>query len=126
MKMSGHLVPFPDSGAADMMSDYLEQVVEAVGPGRLVCRISPPPILGNPASNSTPSQKAFASTRLEVSVQNGSEWTPLGSSDSDSAEAVEEVTWEVETSCILKCKLMNISSIQGQFTLECDFFQKCQ
>ena len=33
MKVSGHLVPFPDSGAADLMSNNLELWVEADGSG---------------------------------------------------------------------------------------------
>jgi hypothetical protein len=33
MRVSGYLVPFPDPGAADLMSDHLEQEVHADGPG---------------------------------------------------------------------------------------------
>ena len=32
MRVSGYLLPFPDPGAADLMSDHLEQEVQAAGP----------------------------------------------------------------------------------------------
>ena len=38
MKVSGHLVPFPDSGAADLMSNNLELWVEADGSGQIRCQ----------------------------------------------------------------------------------------
>ena len=38
MKVSGHLVPFPDSGAADLMSNNLELWVEADGSGQIKCQ----------------------------------------------------------------------------------------
>ena len=42
MSVSGHLLPFPDPGAADLMSDHLEQEVHAAGPGKIRSRVSLP------------------------------------------------------------------------------------
>ena len=57
MSVSGYLLPFPDPGAADLMSDHLEQDVQAAGPGTLRLRVSLPGTrfdeAGSPAQTGT-------------------------------------------------------------------------
>ena len=57
MSVSGYLLPFPDPGAADLMSDHLEQEVHAAGPGKIRLRVSLPGTrfdeAGSPAQTGT-------------------------------------------------------------------------
>ncbi len=121
MRISGHLVPFPDPGAADLMSDHLEQIVQADGPGKILCKISLPRI--SPKSPGVPSasQADFARKLVEISRQVGEDWLPLWSSTTDSYQALEEISCDVVAAGIFKCKVMNMSGIEGQFSLESTF-----
>ncbi len=121
MRISGHLVPFPDPGAADLMSDHLEQIVQADGPGKILCKISlprtPPKSPGVPSG----SQGDFARKLVEISKQEGEGWVPLWSATTDSYQALEEIFCDVVAAGTFKCKVMNMSGIEGQFSLESTF-----
>ncbi len=121
MRISGHLIPFPDPGAADLMSDHLEQIVQADGPGKILCKISLP--VTSPQSPGVPSasQGGFARKLVEISKQEGEGWVPLCSSATDSYQALEEISCDVVAAGIFKCKVMNMSGIEGQFSLESTF-----
>ena len=66
MSVSGYLLPFPDPGAADLMSDHLEQDVHAAGPGTLRLRVSLPGTLVDEAGSPAQTGTRFARTKLEV------------------------------------------------------------
>ena len=121
MKISGHLIPFPDPGAADMMSDHLELIVEADGPGKISCQITLPRSF--PESPGVPAAPpgGFALTVVEITKQEGRNWLPLWSATTDSYQALEEMSCEVVSAGTFKCKLMNMSRIEGQFSLESTF-----
>ena len=121
MRISGHLVPFPDPGAADLMSDRLEQIVQADGPGKLSCKISVPRTMPKSPGVSSASQGDFARTLVEISRQEGEDWLPLWSSTTDSYRALEEISCDVVAAGTFKCKVMNMSGIEGQFALESTF-----
>ena len=121
MRISGNLVPFPDPGAADLMSDHLEQLVRAVGPGRISCQISLPRSLLKPRGVPSASQGGFARKMVEIAKQEGGDWLPLWSSTTDSYQALEEVSCEVVAAGIFRCKVMNMSGTEGQFSLESTF-----
>jgi hypothetical protein len=42
MRVSGYLIPFPDPGAADLMSGHLEQEVHADSAGKILMKVSLP------------------------------------------------------------------------------------
>ena len=121
MKVSGHLVPYPDPGAADLMSDHLEQIVQAEGPGKSTCRIALPRTLLQSPEVPAASPGCFARKMLEISKQEGQDWLPLWSSVTDSYQALEEISCDVVSAGIFKCKVMNMSGIEGQFSLESTF-----
>ncbi len=121
MIISGHLVPFPDTGAADLMSDHLEQIVQADGPGKISCQISLPRALISPPNGPSPSPGGFARKLVEISKQEGEGWLPLWSATTDSYQALEEISYEVVAAGTFKCKVMNMSGIEGQFSLESTF-----
>jgi hypothetical protein len=115
MRVSGYLVPFPDPGAADLMSDHLEQEVQAAGTGKILIRVSLPRV-GPSESNGHYARKKLELFKLEVN-----DWRFLCGAASDSTQEWEEVSWAVSSSGILKCKLTNMSGTEGQFSLECTF-----
>ncbi len=121
MRISGHLVPFPDPGAADLMSDHLEQIVQADGPGRISCKISLPRTSPKSSGVSSASQGDFARKLVEITKQEGEDWLPLLSSTTDSYQALEEISCDVVAAGTFKCKVMNMSGIEGQFSLESTF-----
>ena len=124
MRISGHLVPYPDPGAADLMSDHLEQIVQAEGPGKITCRISLPRTLRKSPAVPSGSPGCFARKMLEISKQEGQDWLPLWSSTTDSHQALEEISCDVASAGTFKCKLMNMSGIEGQFSLETTFLPR--
>ena len=121
MRISGHLVPFPDTGAADLMSDHLEQIVQAEGPGKISCKISLPRTLFKPPAAPSASQGGFARKMVEIFKQEGEDWLPLLSSTTDSHQALEEIFCDVGSAGTFKCKVMNMSGTEGQFSLESTF-----
>jgi hypothetical protein len=121
MGVSGYLVPFPDSGAADLMSDHLEQVVQTTGPGRVLARVTLPRTLHEQPVGSVGPGGCFARKKLELFTLEGNDWKLLRDSTSDSDRGSEEVSWEVLSSGTLKCRLTNMSGVEGQFSLDCTF-----
>jgi hypothetical protein len=115
MRVSGYLVPFPDPGAADLMSDYLEQEVQTAGPGRILIRVSLPRVFPSESGG------RYARKKLELFKLEGKDWVPLWDATSDSHQESEEVSWEVFSSGTLKSRLTNMSGTEGQFSLECTF-----
>lgn len=121
MRVSGYLVPFPDTGAADLMSDHLEQEVQSTGPGRVVMKVSLPRVPDErPADSSGPSGR-FAPTKLELFKLEGNRWELLRDATSAGGQETQAVSWEVLSSGALKCRLTNMSGAEGQFSLECTF-----
>ena len=121
MRISGHLVPYPDPGAADLMSDHLEQIVQAEGPGKISCQISLPRTLLKPAGVPSAPPGGFARKMVEIAKQEGEDWLPLWSSTTDSYQALEEISCDVVSSGTFRCKVMNMSGTEGQFSLESTF-----
>ena len=103
------------------MSNHLEQIVQADGPGKISCQISLPRT--SPESPGVPSasQCGFARKLVEITRQEGEGWLPLWSSTTDSYQALEEITCDVVAAGTFKCKVMNMSGIEGQFSLESAF-----
>ena len=66
MRVSGYLLPFPDPGAADLMSDHLEQEVPAAGPGTIRLRVSLPGTRFDEAGSPAQTGTRCARTKLEV------------------------------------------------------------
>ncbi len=121
MRISGHIVSFPDTGAADLMSNHLEQIVQAEGPGKISCQISLPRTLYKPPSVPSSSLGSFARKMVEIVKQEGEDWLPLWSSTTDSYQAMEEISCDVFSAGTFKCKVMNMSGTEGQFSLESTF-----
>ena len=121
MRASGYLVPFPDPGAADLMSDHLEQEIQATGPGRIFMRVSLPRTRNEGLEDPSESGGRFARKKLELFKLEGNDWILLWDATSDSRQESEEVSWEVLSSGTLKCRLTNMSGMEGQFSLECTF-----
>ncbi len=121
MRISGNLVPFPDPGAADLMSDHLEQIVQADGPGKISCMISLPRTLLKAPGVPPASPAGFARKMVEIAKQEGEDWLHLWSSTTDSYQAQEEISCEVVAAGTFRCKVMNMSGIEGQFSLESTF-----
>ncbi len=103
------------------MSNHLEQIVQADGPGKISCKISLPRT--SPKSPGVPSasQGDFARKLVEISKQEGEDWLPLWDSTTDSHQALEEISCDVVAAGTFKCKVMNMSGIEGQFSLEFTF-----
>ena len=121
MRVSGHLVPFPAPGAADLMSDHLEQEVQTTGPGQMSMRVSLPRVLNERPAGPSESGGGFARKKLELFKLEGNHWKLLRGATSDSNQELEEVSWEVLSPGTLKCRLTNMSGTEGQFSLECFF-----
>ena len=119
MSVSGYLVPFPDHGAADLMSNHLEQVVEATGPGKIIARTSLPRTPGKGAE--IPSGPGGRSTRkkLEFFRQEENEWVLLHEVIIDGGQEPEETEFDVQSAESIKCRLTNMSGSEGQFHLDC-------
>jgi len=121
MSVSGYLLPFPDPGAADLMSDHLEQDVHAAGPGTLRLRVSLPGTLVDEAGSPAQTWTRFARTKLEVLQAAADGWTVLWSATSAGDQGVEEVALDVRSAGTVKGRLTNLSGMEGQFTLDCTF-----
>ncbi len=121
MSISGYLLPFPDPGAADLMSDHLEQVVQATGPGKILVTTSLPEILTKGLENPSGPGSRFARKKLEFFSLEGNDWIYLSGTTSDSGQKSEEVFFDVQAAETVKCKLTNMSGREGQFSLECSY-----
>ena len=121
MSISGYLLPFPDPGAADLMSDHLEQVVQATGPGKILVTTSLPEILTKGLENPSGPGSRFARKKLEFFRLEGNDWIYLSGTTSDSGQKSEEVLLNVQAAETVKCKLTNMSGREGQFSLECSY-----
>jgi hypothetical protein len=121
MRVSGYLVPFPDPGAADLMSDHLEQEVRADSPGKILMKVSLPRTLNEGPKGPSKSGSRFARKKLELFRLEGKDWILLCDTTNNSDQESQEVSWEVLSSGTLKCRLTNMSGTEGQFSLECTF-----
>ncbi len=121
MSISGYLLPFPDPGAADLMSDHLEQVVQATGPGKILVTTSLPEILTKGLENPSGPGSRFARKKLEFFRLEGNDWIYLSGTTSDSGQKSEEVFLNVQAAGTVKCKLTNMSGREGQFSLDCSY-----
>ena len=121
MSVSGYLVPFPDYGAADLMSDHLEQVVEATGPGKIITRTAlsstRPKVSGNP---SRPDGRS-ARKKLEFFRLEENEWALMHEAIIDCRQVPEELVLDVQSAMSVKCRLTNMSGSEGQFYLDCSY-----
>ena len=121
MSVSGYLLPFPDPGAADLMSDHLEQEVHAAGPGTIRLRVSLPGTRFDEAGSPAQTGTRFARTKLEVFQEAEDGWALLWSATSDGDQMVEEIALDVLSAGTLKGRVTNLSGMEGQFTLDCTF-----
>jgi hypothetical protein len=126
MRVSGYLVPFPDPGAADLMSDHLEQEVQATGPGRIFMRVSMPRTGNEELAAPSESGGRYSRKKLELFKLEGDDWILLWGATSDSHQESEEVSREVLSAGTLKSRLTNMSGTEGQFSLECAFMPSDQ
>jgi hypothetical protein len=120
MRVSGYLVPFPDPGAADLMSYHLEQEVHVDGPGKILMKVSLPRTLNEGPEGPSKFGSYFARKKLELFRLEGKDWILLCDTTESDQES-QEVSWEVLSSGTLKCRLTNTSGSEGQFSLECTF-----
>ena len=121
MRVSGYLLPFPDPGAADLMSDHLEQDVQAAGPGQLRLCVSLPGTRFDETGSPAQTGARFARMKLEVLHAAADGWAVLWSATSDGDQAVEEIALDVLSAGTLKGRVTNLSGMEGQFTLDCTF-----
>ncbi len=121
MPITGYLVPFPDPGAADLMSQCLEQEVEAPGPGVIVARVSMPRVIVSATPGAVPPQARFARKKLELFRKSDDRWELLGEAVTPSPEATEEVRWDVTVPATYLGRLTNMGGVEGQFSLDCRF-----
>ena len=121
MSITGYLLPFPDPGAADLMSDHLEQVVQATGPGKILITTSLPEILTQVLEDPSGPDRRFARKKLEFFRLEGNDWIYLSGTTSDSGQKSEEVFLNVQAAETVKCKLTNMSGREGQFSLACSY-----
>ncbi len=121
MSVSGYLLPFPDPGAADMMSDHLEQVVQANGPGKIIVTTSLPETSTNGLEG--PAGWGGQSTRkkLEFFRLEDKEWVFLYGTTVDGGQEPEKVALDIQTAGTIRCTLTNMSGREGQFFLECSY-----
>ena len=119
MSITGYLVPFPDPGAWDLMSDRLEEELEALGPGAVRVRLSLPP--APPSQDDSLSTGGFARKRVLLLSREESSWATLYDATTASRSPTEELLLEVPAAATLRCRVMNMGGTEGQFTLDCAF-----
>ena len=121
MSVSGYLLPFPDPGAADMMSDHLEQVVQANGPGKIVVTTSLPETSTNGLEGPAELGGQLTRKKLEFFRLEDQEWVFLYGTTVDGGQEPEKVVLDVQAAGTIRCTLTNMSGREGQFFLECSF-----
>lgn len=121
MSITGYLLSFPDPGAADMMSDHLEQVVQATGPGKIFVTTSLPETLTNGFENPSGFGGQSARMKLEFFSLEENKWVLLYGMTIGNGQKSEKVVLDVETAGPIRCKLTNTSGREGQFSLDCGF-----
>ena len=121
MSVSGYLLPFPDPGAADMMSDHLEQVVQATGPGKIIVTTSLPETSTNGLEGPAGLGGQLTRKKLEFFRLEDKEWVFLYGTTVDGGPEPEKVVLDVQAAGTIRCKLTNMSGREGQFFLECSF-----
>ena len=75
MAVTGYLVPFPDPGAFDLMSRWLEQDIPVPGPGYIIARVTLPRVIQRPAEAAPAAGSGFARKKVELFRQSGMEWS---------------------------------------------------
>ena len=121
MSVSGYLLPFPDPGAADMMSDHLEQVVQANGPGKIIVTTSLPETSANGLEGPAGLGGQLTRKKLEFFRLEDKEWVFLHGTTVDGGPEPEKVVLDVQAAGTIRCTLTNMSGREGQFFLECSF-----
>lgn len=121
MPITGYLVPFPDPGAADLMSQCLEQEVEATGQGVIVARVSMPRVIVSATPGAVRPQARFARKKLELFRKSDDRWELLGEAVTPSPEETEEVRWDVTVPATYLGRLTNMGGVEGQFSLDFRF-----
>jgi hypothetical protein len=121
MSVSGYLVPFPDHGAADLMSNHLEQVVQTTGPGKIFTRTTSPANPSNGPENPSGSDSRSTRMKLEFFRLKENEWVLLHDTTVEGGQESEEVVLDVQSAESIKCTLTNMSGREGQFFLDCTY-----
>ena len=121
MKVSGHLVPFPDSGAADLMSNHLELWLEGEGSGQICCKAHVAEKIPRQIIRPIHSDFKAPFIRLQIYKQICNEWTEIWDSIESQFETPREIICHVDSSGVFKSKLTNLSGLDRQFTLEACF-----
>ena len=121
MSVSGYLVPFPDHGAADLMSNHLEQVVQTTGPGKILARTSLPAAPGRGPENPSGSGGRSTRKKLEFFRLEENEWVLLHEAIIDGGQEPEESAFYAQSAVSIKCRLTNMSGGEGQFHLDCSY-----
>ena len=121
MKVSGHLVPFPDSGAADLMSNHLEIRLEGEGAGQIYCTAHVTEKIPRRVTHPIQPNSRAPFIRLQIYKQICNEWMEIWDSIESHFETTREIICHVSSSGIFKSKLTNLSGLDRQFTLEAYF-----
>ena len=121
MSITGYLLSFPDPGAADMMSDHLEQVVQATGPGKIIVTTALPEAPTSGVGKPSGLEVQPALMKLEFFRLEEKEWVCIRSTTVDGGPEPEKVVLNVPAAGTIRCKLTNMSGREAQFSLECSY-----
>ena len=121
MSVSGYLVPFPDYGAADLMSNHLEQVVETTGPGKIIARTALPGTRSKVSGNPSGPDARSARKKLEFFRLEENEWVLIHEEIIDCRQTPDKSVLDVQSAMSIKCRLTNMSGSEGQFYLDCSY-----
>src|SRR5262249_57819270 len=95
-----------------LMSDHLEQEVQAAGPGTIRIRVSLPETRFDEAGSPAPTGTRCARTKLEVLQKAEDGWAVLWSATSDGDQVVEDLVLDVLSAGTLKGRVTNLSGIE--------------
>ena len=121
MSVRGYLVPFPDHGAADLMSNHLVQVVQTTGSGKIIARTSLPDTPTKGTEHPSGSDSRWTRRKLEFFRLEEDEWVFLHGTTIYGGQESEEVNLDVQSAESIKCTLTNMSGREGQFFLDCTY-----